>query len=161
MVSVPHMHVSLLVWNTLSDLYLLNRGVIYEQVSLCIVLVIVSIACLRPIFHRSLSSWGDTVEWRPFDWNFLLLFCRFWFRYINWWYQSKFDTANHLTCNGTNAIDLVHWIAVSEVKGSSLRHIYANVPLYLLLHSTRALGEADILWIPLVRWRIGSMWKRL
>ena len=71
MVSVAHMTVRLLIWNTMSALYCLDRGITAERVSLGFVLAIVSLACLRPICHRSLSSSGDAVEWRLFDWNLL------------------------------------------------------------------------------------------
>ena len=71
MVSVSHMPVRLLVWNDLSAFYCLARGIKDERVSLYVVLVIVSHACLRPICHRSLNFTGDTVEWRPLNWNVL------------------------------------------------------------------------------------------
>ena len=61
-VSVAHMPVILLVWNTLYALYRLIRGITDEQVSLCVVLDIVSLACSRPICHHSLSSPGEMVE---------------------------------------------------------------------------------------------------
>ena len=69
MVSVDHMPVSLLVWNTVSAFYCLARGITAEGGSICVVLAIVYLSCSRSICHRSLSSSGDTVEWRPFDWN--------------------------------------------------------------------------------------------
>ena len=62
MVFVAHMPVSLLVWNTLSALFRLDRGITAEQVSLCVVLEIVSLTFSRPICHHSLSYSGDTVE---------------------------------------------------------------------------------------------------
>ena len=68
MVSVVHMPVSLLVWNTLSNLYWLARVITADQVSICVVLENVSLACLNPIYHHPLSSSGDTVEWRRLDW---------------------------------------------------------------------------------------------
>ena len=71
MVSVAQMPVILLVYNTLSSLYLLARVTTDEWVILCVVLAIVSISCLIPIYHRSLSSSGVTVEWNPFDCNTL------------------------------------------------------------------------------------------
>ena len=45
MVSVAHMHVSLLVWNTLSALYRLAMGITAEQVSLCVFWRIVYLSC--------------------------------------------------------------------------------------------------------------------
>ena len=71
MVSMAHIPVRLLVWNTMSALYRLYRGITAEQVSLCVVLEILYLACLIPIFHLSLISSIDTVEWRRFDWNVL------------------------------------------------------------------------------------------
>ena len=62
MVYADHMHVRILVWNTLSNLYGLDRGITAERVSLCVVLVIVSLNCSRHIYHRLLSSSGDTVD---------------------------------------------------------------------------------------------------
>ena len=62
MLSVAHMNVIILVWNTLSDFYRLARGITAERVILCVVLEIFSLSCSRPICHRSLSSSGDTVE---------------------------------------------------------------------------------------------------
>ena len=69
MVYLSHMHVSILVWNTLSVLYFLDRRINAQRLSLYIVLYIASHACLVPIYHRPLSSSGDTLELRPFDWN--------------------------------------------------------------------------------------------
>ena len=94
-----------------------------------------------------------------------ILYYHFCFRYITWWYQSDFDTANHSTCHGANVIYSVHWIAVtvcvSEVRGSSLPNNCTSFPWYLLLYSTRALGEANILWISLMRRKTGNIWARL
>ena len=61
----------LLIWNTLYELYCLTRVIIAERVICCVVFAIVSLACSSHIYHRSLSSWGDMVEWRPFDWSAL------------------------------------------------------------------------------------------
>ena len=59
---VAHMHVRLLVCNTLSTLYRLAREIAAERLSLCVVLVIVYISCSIPICYLSLSSSGNTVE---------------------------------------------------------------------------------------------------
>ena len=71
MVSVAHMPVSLLVCNTLSALFCLARGITAEQVSLCVILGIVSLTCSILIYHRSLISSDDMVELRPINWNVL------------------------------------------------------------------------------------------
>ena len=71
MVSVAHIPVSLLVCNTLYDLYRFTRVITADRVSLCVVLEIVSLDCFSLICHRSLNYSGDTVEWRPFNWNVL------------------------------------------------------------------------------------------
>ena len=71
MVSVAHMYVSLLVCNNMYALYWLTSGITADRVSICVVLDMVSIACSIPIYHCSLSSFGDTFEWRPFNWNVL------------------------------------------------------------------------------------------
>ena len=68
-VSVSHMPMSCLVWNTLSALYCLARGINDDQVNLCVVLDSVYFSCYILIFHRSLSSPDDTVEWHPLHWN--------------------------------------------------------------------------------------------
>ena len=67
MISVAHMCVSLLVWNPLSASYHLASVITSDQVSLWVVLDIVSLAFLIPIYHRFLNSFGNMVERRPLD----------------------------------------------------------------------------------------------
>ena len=99
------------------------------------------------------------------SWPVAHLVMSLFFRSIPWWYQSDFETVNNSTCHGADVIDLVHWIAVTvcvgEFRVSFLCNNCTNVPWYLLLHSIQALGEANILWIPLMRRQTGNMWARL
>ena len=52
-----------------SALYLRANGSRAERRIRCVVFLIVSLAFLRPMNHRSLKSCGDTEECRPLLWN--------------------------------------------------------------------------------------------
>ena len=169
MLSVFHMPVRLLVGNTLSALYRLARGITSEWVSSCVVLE----KFLSDLFETYLPPLTQFFRWHGWMtypqlkyiglWH--ILYCQFCFRYIPWWYQSNFDTDNHSTCHVVDVIYLVHWIdgtvCVSEVRSSSLCYNCANIPWYLLLQKRQALWDANIMWIPLLRWRTGNMWACL
>ena len=52
-----------------SALYLQARGSKAERRIHCVVFLMVSLAFLRPMNHRSLKSCGETEECRPLLWN--------------------------------------------------------------------------------------------
>ena len=66
---LAHMLTCRFVWNTLSALYCLEKGITSKKVSLWLVLDSVALACLIPIYHCLLISSGDTIEWHTFDFN--------------------------------------------------------------------------------------------
>ena len=91
-----------------------------------------------------------------------MLYRHFYFWYIPWFYCSDFETDNHSCCHGADVIYLVHWIAVtiyvSDIRAYSFSNNCANVTWNIPLHSMRALGKANILWIPLMLRLTGKLW---
>ena len=169
MVYLALIPVRLLIWNTMSAFYRLARGITAEGFSLCVVLEN-PLSCLCETYLPPLTQffrwnvWVTSLRLKYIGLWHILYWC-FFFRYIPWWYQNNFYTANHSTCHGAGVIDVVHWIAVTfcvgEVRVSSLRHNCANFPWYFLPQSTQALQDAKIMCNSLIRQQTGNMWVRL